>query len=202
MAWYLDIYERSILVDPDTYVMIYYEPYILYTAPSFDQLFKLTDDARRLVRRCWFYPVSNNVWCWQWYITPDEYADYNYINTTATPEAYVNSVAGYTTIPSTYTSEVYTTAGPAPSRKVDAQATSSVAQSSGSDVQSTSSIAQSSRSDVQATSSVVQSSGSDVQTAKSSARPSATGASAAASQHGSKSWTPFVALVALMYYGF
>lgn len=171
MAWYLDIYERSILVDPDTYVMIYYEPYILYTAPSFDQLFKLADDARRLVRRCWFYPVSNNAWCWQWYIYPEEYDGYNYINTTANPEAYVNSVGGYTSIPSTYTSEVYTTAGPAPSRKVDAHATSTLAQSSGSDVQAT----------------------------KSSARPSATGASSAASQHGSKSWMPFVLLVALMY---
>ncbi|TQV90401.1 hypothetical protein IF1G_10880 [Cordyceps javanica] len=116
-SFYLDVWERVVLVDTNTLNIIYYEPYYLREAPSFDQLYDVpTDENVKIVKRCWLYPFSVRLWCYWWYIMPDEFADFDYAkdNSNSHVGANITDVGGHTSIPTTYSSIAYTKAGPIP----------------------------------------------------------------------------------------
>lgn len=105
--------------------VLYYEPYYLYTALSYDTVFPAEKDdsiARNLVRRCWLYPYSDRVWCYQWYMPTTDLRAYGYEDSaTATilgpseAASGVTASTGDTAAPTAYTSVEYTTAGTVPS---------------------------------------------------------------------------------------
>ncbi|CEJ81185.1 hypothetical protein VHEMI01329 [[Torrubiella] hemipterigena] len=74
LGFYIDANERCIFVDLATYEPLDYYPYKVPEAAYFDEVF--TDEGYYWARRCYWYPFSNNIWCWQFPINEEDYENY------------------------------------------------------------------------------------------------------------------------------
>lgn len=74
MDFYIDANERCIFVDPAINEPLDYQPYEVPNAAYFDEVF--TDEDYYWGKRCYWYPFSNNIWCWQFTINKEDYEKY------------------------------------------------------------------------------------------------------------------------------
>lgn len=119
VSFYIDINERAVYVDSDTFEVIRYEPYWLYPVPFYDEILDSTKEDKKWLRRNYFYPLSNRVWYYQWLVGPDVYN--KYATQTLDTNVGLASSTGYiasTSFPAAQTTE--TPASPDPSTTPDA----------------------------------------------------------------------------------